>query len=237
VAQPYSLIFGHVPLLLRLNKNYPKDAKPINAYTDIVLNWQQYFPGAKQCPPVLYLDLAPFAAPMAMAVDPSLITQFTQDSPQPRHSTMRWALTPVTGGLDIVSATFPNHRIWRAKLNPGFSLKNIMELLPFIIEECVTFRDTLVKSAGADKEWGTDVFPMVDKLTDLTFSVICRVALWVSLFAFIRPFFLILGSKWCSGVDLSTTTLTRRVQRFLDRRPGPGLKSSRTSSSTRCITE
>lgn len=160
-----------------MSSKYPKDAKTDYFMRELALDWERYFPGAERCPPVIYLDLVPFRPSMAVTIDPSLVARFTQDDPQPRHSMYRWSLTPVTGGLDLISADMDQHRRWRARLSPGFSLKNVVETLPYVIDECSTFRDAMVKSARADGQWGTDVFVMRDKLINLTFCIICHLAL------------------------------------------------------------
>jgi cytochrome P450 len=161
-----------------LEGKYPKGALGTYMLKHIARNWQDYFPGVDRCPPVIYLDLAPFAPAIAVAIDPALCAQITQEHPQPRHPVFKFALSPVTRGRDLISMDVEEHRIWRAKLNPGFSSRNIMSLSSVVIDECSTFVDVLKKSVGTRRSWG-DIFAMQQYATNLTLCVITRVVLYV----------------------------------------------------------
>jgi hypothetical protein len=131
IMEPHSLLLGHLPLMKSLRDGLPSDAHSTYTHIKILKNWKKYFPGASECPEAIYLDLWPFMAqPILMVNSPELCAQITQDTPQPRHPMFRWANTPVTGGLDLVSVTTVEHKTWRSRLNPGFSAQNLFRTSP-----------------------------------------------------------------------------------------------------------
>ncbi|PGH36697.1 hypothetical protein GX50_00357 [[Emmonsia] crescens] len=178
IIEPYSPLLGHLPLLKSLREGLPPDAH--NSYTSakIVQNWEKYFPSAKKCPPLIYLDVWPFMAqPIIMVIDPELCSQLTQETPQPRHPMFGWALTPVTDGIDLISMNIADHKVWRSKLNPGFSSRNVIQNMPAVLAEVSIFAQKLKDTADADShEWG-NMFTLYDGAVALTFDVISRFAL------------------------------------------------------------
>ncbi|KAK8017682.1 cytochrome P450 4V3 [Apiospora rasikravindrae] len=174
--EPYSPIFGHLPLMRALRQNWPSDAHSTYANLKIARDWKKYFPAASACPPVVYMDLWPIMPePFAMIFDPAFASQLTQETPQPRHPMFKWAQIPLTGGLDLLSMDQADHKLWRSRLSPGFSPRNLGTHVPAIIEEVETFADALKVKAGKGAEWG-DMFTLYDKTVALTFDVIVRVA-------------------------------------------------------------
>ncbi|KAI0530097.1 cytochrome P450 [Xylaria digitata] len=177
VPEPYSMLYGHIQFFKQLKKGLPKDAHGSYAQRNLALNWQKYFPNAAQCPPIIYIDLWPFLTqPLIMAISPEACFQLTQENPQPRDSTFRWAMFPVTGGKDMISMNTSDHRLWRSRLNPGFSSRNLMLALPVLLEEVGIFAQQLKAQAGMDKGWG-DIFTLYDRTVSLTFDIIMRTAL------------------------------------------------------------
>ncbi|KAI1383010.1 cytochrome P450 [Hypoxylon trugodes] len=161
-----------------LKDGLPKDAHDVYSHQKLTTNWRKYFPSEKEkCPPVIYLDLWPFVSePFIMATSPEACFQLTQQTPQPRHPGFSWATFPVTGGKDLISMDPPNHRIWRSRLNPGFSMQNLLSHAPIIIEEVSLFTKLLKEQAGKDGTYG-ELFGLFDKTVALTFDVITRVSL------------------------------------------------------------
>ncbi|KAL2365675.1 hypothetical protein RJZ56_001435 [Blastomyces dermatitidis] len=119
----------------------------------------------------------PFMAqPIITVIDPELCSQLTQETPQPRHPMFGWALTPVTDGIDLISMNMADHEVWRSRLNPGFSSRNVIQNMPTVLEEVSIFAQKL-KDADADSlEWGS-MFTLYDGAVALTFDVISRFAL------------------------------------------------------------
>ena len=179
VPQPYSVLFGHLRLMSILRKGLPSDAHDTYVLRRLALEWQDYFSTAAKCPPVVYLDLWPFLSePLILVISSQACAQLTQENPQPRHSLFQWALTPLTSGKDLTSVDMPTHRIWRSRLNPGFSSKSMMSQVDALIEEVTIFVKNLKDKAGKKSTWG-EKFTLYDITVSLTFDVILRTTLWV----------------------------------------------------------
>ncbi|OJD18441.1 hypothetical protein AJ78_01561 [Emergomyces pasteurianus Ep9510] len=175
IIEPYSLFFGHIPFLKSLKDGLPRDAHGSYTSVKMMQNWQKYFPGAKQCPPLIYLDVWPFMAqPIIMVIDPELCSQLTQETPQPRHPMFGWALAPVTDGIDLISMNLADHKLWRSRLNPGFSSKNIFQNMPVVLEEVSIFAQKLQDAADENShDWGS-MFTFYSGAVDLTIDVTSR---------------------------------------------------------------
>ncbi|KAI1462167.1 sterigmatocystin biosynthesis P450 monooxygenase StcS [Annulohypoxylon moriforme] len=177
IVEPHSLLFGHLPLLRQLNEGYPSDVHSDYAFKKLIQNWTKYFPTESKCPPLIYLDLWPFMPEAVICVvSPELCYQFTQEKPQPRHVMFKWALTPVTGGIDLISMNMADHRVWRGRLNPAFSSKSLFARVPHIVEEVDVFARLLKEKAGSDGDWGP-MFPLYGRACNLTFDLILNMVL------------------------------------------------------------
>ncbi|KAI0400706.1 cytochrome P450 [Xylaria palmicola] len=111
-----------------------------------------------------------------MAISAEACFQLTQENPQPRDSTFRWAMFPVTRGKDMISMKTSDHRVWRSRLNPGFSSRNLMLGLPVLLEEVGIFAHQLKTQANINNGWG-DTFTLYERTVNLTFDIIMRTAL------------------------------------------------------------
>ncbi|KAK8079740.1 Cytochrome P450 monooxygenase aflN [Apiospora hydei] len=181
IAQPHSLLWGHLPLLANLRKKFPKDAHHAEPIIEMFENWQEYFPGAKQCPPFVLLDLWPVRKAMFRVSDPKLSQHFTTEKLAPRGETSRHFMTPISLGLDLISADVPTHRVWRSRFAPGFLPRNLLTHMPALLEEIGVFVSKVEARAGkAGGPWGK-LFQLEDWATSLTFDVIARVAIDVKL--------------------------------------------------------
>ncbi|KAK2880697.1 hypothetical protein FQN49_000466 [Arthroderma sp. PD_2] len=178
IIEPYSPFFGHLPLMRSLRKGLPRDAHGSYTSMKIIQNWQIYFPTAKKCPPLIYMDVWPFMSqPIIMVIAPELCSQLTQETPQPRHPMFRWALAPVSDGIDLISMNMADHKVWRSRLNPGFSSRNVMQSMPAVLEEVSIFAQKLKNTADSGShEWG-DMFTLYGGAVALTFDVIARFTL------------------------------------------------------------
>ncbi|EFR05550.1 VerA protein [Nannizzia gypsea CBS 118893] len=178
IIEPYSSLFGHLPFFWSLRKGLPRDAHGSYTSAKIVQNWKQYFPTATKCPPLVYLDMWPFMAqPIIMVIAPELCSQLTQETPQPRHPMFGWALTPVTDGIDLISMDMAGHKVWRSRLNPGFSSRNVIHNMPAILEEVFIFAQKLKDTADANSHNWSDMFTLYDRAVALTFDVIAKFTL------------------------------------------------------------
>lgn len=183
IPQPHSLLLGHIPLMKSLRNGLPKDAHETYAQRQLIVDWKHYFPHATKCPPLIYLDIWPFLSqPLILVTSPEACYQLTQERPQPRHPMFQWALTPVTEGNDLISMDIQTHRLWRSRLNPGFSQRNLMSRIDEVMREITVFVQQLKTTTAKDVKgtWGKR-FPLQDKIANLTFDVIMRTALSVKL--------------------------------------------------------
>lgn len=160
----------------RLRNGLPSDAHDTYVNQKLALNWSKYFPaGYTKCPPVIYLDLWPLLSqPLIYVNSPEGCYQLTQQKPdQPRHPMFSWAISPVTGGKDLIAMDIPTHRIWRSRLNPGFSTQNILSQTPLFIDEIKIFATKLRERMGQASGYGA-TFSLYDDLVALAFDVITR---------------------------------------------------------------
>ncbi|KAK8091009.1 cytochrome P450 4V3 [Apiospora phragmitis] len=142
---------------------------------------RRYFPGAKQCPPFVALDLWPVRMAMMRVSDPRLSQHFTTEKLAPRGATTRHFMSPVSLGLDLLSADVPTHRVWRSRFAPGFLPRNLLTHMPALLEEIGVFVSKVEARTGKPGgAWGK-VFQLEDWATSLTFDVIARVTIDVKL--------------------------------------------------------
>lgn len=81
-------------------------------------------------------------------------------------------MTPVTDGIDIISMNMADHKVWRSRLNPGFSSRNVIQNMPAILEEVSLFAQRLKDTIdGGSGEWGR-MFTLYDRAVAVTFDII-----------------------------------------------------------------
>lgn len=174
----HSMILGHLETIGKLMSGLPSDAHGDYMMMKIQENWRELFPGSLKCPPVVYIDLWPFASPMIISVNPTVSAQFTQDHSLPKARQQKRVLYPLTHNRDVASMEGLEWRLWRKRLNPGFSIQNITSRIPDMLEEVEDFVEVLRDRVGRDGAWGP-VFPLEEATTNLAMDVILRFFLWV----------------------------------------------------------
>lgn len=178
----HSLLFGHIPLLLRLRKGLPNDASDMYANRRLVLEWRKTFPRAEFCPPVIYLDIWPLMdEAIAIINEVDLIQGVVQHRDPPRHAMAKYLQSFVSGYRNLSAWDGNTHKLWRSRMNPGFSPRNLQSFMPELVHEVSIFTSRLRKACGTSKgkgrgEWGA-VFPLLPLAIDLTFDVICKIVL------------------------------------------------------------
>ncbi|KAI1334209.1 cytochrome P450 4V3 [Xylariaceae sp. FL0016] len=179
---PHSLLFGHIPMFADFGRAHPPDVNIHHFHTWLASPAirKKYFPGLDKLPPVVYLDLCPVGPSFALVYDPIAAAQFTQDHslPKLRHSVEY--LKPLTQNKDIVSTEGHVWKVWRSRFSPGFSSRNMIALLPELIEDVTIFARRLQSRAGEHHTFG-QVFPLKELATDLAFDSICRATLGMRL--------------------------------------------------------
>ncbi|KAI0968341.1 vera protein [Xylaria arbuscula] len=177
---PHSLLLGHLRVLIDWRAENPPDANFYSFHVWLIKNCRRYFPDLDFPPPVVYLDIWPAEIPLALVYDPVAASQFAQTPSLPKLPLATDFLVPLTSGLDIVSNEGAEWKTWRSRFNPGFSQRNLIAMLPALIEEVSIFASQLEKLAGGQGTWGS-VFRLDERTINLTFDIICRAALGMRL--------------------------------------------------------
>ncbi|KAI0409159.1 vera protein [Xylaria palmicola] len=173
---PHSWLLGHLAVLGDWRAENPADANFYTFHTWLIRNCRRYFPDLDFPPPVVYLDIWPAGASLALVFDPVAASQFAHTPSLPKLSLTTEFLAPLTSGLDIVSNEGQEWKTWRSRFSPGFSQRNLIAMLPELIEEVSIFTSQLENLAGSGGGW-SPVFQLEEKTTNLTFDIICRAAL------------------------------------------------------------
>ncbi|KAK7998204.1 hypothetical protein PG989_006244 [Apiospora arundinis] len=176
IAEPHSFVWGHLKMLGGIRAPLPGDAHNHYAQIYMVQNWQKFFPGVDERPGVLYLDLWPVLEPFAFVVDPAMCQDLVQDRVQPRHPQNKHLIRYFSGENNVIAWDRPVHTLWRSRLTPGFSARNLQSHLPVFIEEVGTFVDLLKAKAPKDGSW-SNVFQLMERTAAMTFGIICRVVM------------------------------------------------------------
>ncbi|KAH8196819.1 hypothetical protein TruAng_009022 [Truncatella angustata] len=124
----------------------------------------------------MYIDLWPVRDSMAMILDPGMCQELVLEKNPPRHPMIKHFIRAIAGTRNLTWFDSAQHRLWRSRLAPGFSLRNIQSHMPAVIEEIEVFVQNLKASTTSDGSWGS-VFPLFPKTVDLTFDIIGRVVL------------------------------------------------------------
>ena len=166
---PPSLLLGHLATVDEFIKKQPPKAHADMAFTAMH--------EALGRPPVMFVDLRPAASPMLIIGSYEAAEQLVKPSD-------RWPYTPpkapqvwkhleyLTGPKSIITARDEEWKTLRKRFNPGFATKNLMELLPSILEKASLFVNHLDTLARTGEE-----FELQNYATDLTFDIIGRVVL------------------------------------------------------------
>lgn len=121
-------------------------------------------------PPVFYIDLWPAADPMVVLCDVEAMNYVQVLKPLHQHPSVDDFLAPMIGHNVIAAANGPTWKMLRNAMNPSFAPAHVKGLSGVIVEECLTFRETLSKLARTG-----EVFNMEDIGAALIFDVISRI--------------------------------------------------------------
>ncbi|KAI5862561.1 cytochrome P450 [Durotheca rogersii] len=167
---PHSLLFGHLPVIAKVAMKYkmPRDAHG----HWMILYLKREYPEITN-KGIIYMDVWPVGYPMVAVYDPDMMAQFTQEHSLPKF----WAMgqvefKPFTNGEDLVTLEGPEWKAARSLFNPGFSMKNLLSLVPDMIEETLVFRERLRKAAESG-----EIVKLEEYTTDVTVDVIGRTVL------------------------------------------------------------
>jgi cytochrome P450 len=121
----------------------PRDIDSVIALSEIC---RRYHRGRGIC----YLDLWPFSDTMILVSSPTLAQQANLTNPvlaKERPPAIVDYMRPITGGPNVFDMPEAEWRPWRAAMNKSFSAANALSLVPSIVDECLTFRSTLLHQA------------------------------------------------------------------------------------------
>lgn len=118
----------------------------------VMMPWALMQEYPEMCEPgLIYLDVWPISKPMLIAVDAEIAKQFCQEPSAPKHPLIREQMSLYSQQLDILSLEGEEWKIWRSIFNPCFSVKNILALLPAMIEEINLLKERLRKAAKSEE--------------------------------------------------------------------------------------
>lgn len=172
----HSFLLGHLPIVAKLMAEQPHGLHSSIMGELILDRWREFFPDQIECPGVLVIDVWPMAPPILMLIDQTASQQAIIDAKLPKAINANRYLAPLTQNLDLVSSHGLVWKSWRARLNPGFSVQNVVALVPQMLDEVEVFRDLLKGKAGEGGSWG-EPFPFESLATNLTIDVIARAVL------------------------------------------------------------
>lgn len=118
------------------------------------------------------MDIWPFGKPTVAVFHPEIMAQFTQEKSLHKADEVRRELGPLTHLRDLVTMEGPEWKRWRSIFNPGFSAKNLIELLPAFLEEIQVLKERFTETAISGK-----TIIMEDTVQEATVDVICRAVL------------------------------------------------------------
>lgn len=125
--------------------------------------------------------------PVAIVNDAAMCQAIVAERNPPRHEQVKILSRAIATKRNLFEWDGPAHRVWRTRLNPGFSMKNLLAHVAMgrVVDEVSVFAEGIKALApaprGDEKEeeepgWGP-VFQMFPRAVALTFDIICSVAL------------------------------------------------------------
>ncbi|OLN91710.1 putative sterigmatocystin biosynthesis P450 monooxygenase stcS-like protein 6 [Colletotrichum chlorophyti] len=97
---------------------------------------------------MIYVDVWPMGPPIILVVDPETAGQLINDPTLKRSQAAEELLTPPTDNLDLVRMEGEEWKTWRARFNPSLSNKNVLTLMPGMLEDVKIFCNIVRKRAG-----------------------------------------------------------------------------------------
>jgi cytochrome P450 len=166
---PHSFLLGHLIPVGKIMAKMPRHTSPLLVPLFLAKEYPEVCSSG-----VIYLDSWPIATPTIAVFHPDIMAQFTQETSLPKHEIMVEEFGPFTQCNDLVNQEGEAWKTWRGIFNPGFSAKNLLSLVPEMVEEILVFRDWL-KSVAASGE----VVILEDQAKKVTIDIINRVVVYV----------------------------------------------------------
>ena len=97
-----------------------------------------------------YLDMWPISEPFILVTSPTFATQATQTNGSlsaERPTILQQWFRPLAGGPNLFDLPEKDWKPWRTVFNKGFNTEHLLSLVPALVEEGLTYCDTLRKYA------------------------------------------------------------------------------------------
>lgn len=175
----HSFVLGHLPVIAKLGHGLPSDAHRDYRTRYFGEDWKTHFPHLDAPPAVMYVDFWPLAPePIVLLRDPDVAAQITAGRWPPRHGQAKYLSRATAGPSNLFEWDGDEHKMWRVRLNPGFSTKSLHLHVTqgTILDDLVAFAERMRRSAGPRGAWG-EPFQMYPRAVDLTFDIICGITM------------------------------------------------------------
>ena len=162
---PHSFLWGHLAQIQSIRSQLPSDAHITNLMSKI----SEQFPDSDS---IYYMDLWPFIPPLLILSSPNTAAQAIKQHSLRKPPVLAEIFRPITGGNTLV---FMNDEEWkksRSIFNPGFSPNYLATQIPAIVEEVISFKETLREACQQGK-----IFQLDPVTLNLTLDVIVRTTL------------------------------------------------------------
>ena len=165
----HNLLFGH---LIKVAKVIIKQKLPADLHPQLHISILQQAHPELAKHGLLYMDVWPMGWEMVAVWDPDMLAQFIQDNSLPKFWGQGHKFKPLTNTEDVIHLEGKEWKAARAMFNPGFSSRNIMAMIPMLVEEVEIFRSLLRKAA----ERGQRIL-LEDMTVRLTADIISRITM------------------------------------------------------------
>jgi cytochrome P450 len=158
-------LLGHLPIADECLQRFPLNSHPHHFAHYIKEKWN--------LPEVFYVDWRPAGPVWLFIADPELASQYVttgQSLPKSRLETS--FMDRFLGSNNMVSLEGPRWKSVRSMFNSGFASKNVMTLVPYIVDATLVFCDVMREKATSKEN-----FELEEYATRLTMDVIGRVVL------------------------------------------------------------
>jgi Cytochrome P450 len=165
---PHSFVFGHLIHAAKIAMKYPPDTSKLTVPLLLVRENPELFKDG-----IMLFDTWPITKePNLTVFHPDMMAQFTQETSLPKHYMMQAEFYPFSQLNDLVNQEGQVWKTWRSIFNPGFSSKNLLSLVPMMLEEILVFREWLKKVATTE-----EVIKLEDQARRVTIDVMGRAVL------------------------------------------------------------
>ncbi|KAL8913216.1 MAG: hypothetical protein Q9171_001930 [Xanthocarpia ochracea] len=155
IAPGHSFLFGHLLYFKGALSKIPPSAHYQNALADIAREHFQH----EGC---YYIDMWPVSGILFIVVSPHVANQIHAN---PKMSMQRPPLLPrffrpIAGGPNMFDMREHEWKPWRAVFSKAFSAEHILSLVPDMVDETMTYCETLESLAGQRKMFQLDLITL-----------------------------------------------------------------------------